>query len=287
MHFTRELCLRNPSLEEKHFKTYQHTTSNFLGQNHALADSGILCGKLMSRPSKADLMSAPRKRETRLPKGPREAAWKTKVNPSFVRFFREVIKPVADKIPQNEARSGRRLSRQVDCQGLEELITRLKREFGMPQEVRFEHLFGPSAVPEIQCLLPYLVGFLYFEDRPETLVAQDAMGNRQASYDLIKLNQKVTAMRYMEPIKPPKTDVFHRMAFMLGWKAGLWELKPRELASCFDEICPLHEVHDPDNLRKQRARAARAIAEFEEVFYTSGTNAQSDDGQGRNVDTQA
>jgi hypothetical protein len=231
----------------------------------------------MSRTPNADFMSAPRKRETRLSEGPREATWKIKVDPNFVRFFTQVMKPVVDKIPQNGTRSGRRVSRQAVRQAMEEFITRLKREFGMPPETQLEHIFGPSAVPEMQCLLPYWVGFLYFQERPETLVSQDAMADRRASYDLIKLHEKVTAMRYMEPIKPPKIDVLHWWAFVVGWKTGLQDLKGDELASCFDEICQLHKTHDPGALRKQRSRAARAIQKFEDVFYVSGTHPISND----------
>lgn len=149
----------------------------------------------------------------------------------------------------------------------------------MHQEIQFELVLGPSAVPEMQRLLWNYVGLLYFQERPEMLCLLDTIGDREGSYDLLRLREKVTALRYFEPITPPKIDVLHWMAFIIGWKAGLRELKPIELASCFDQICPFHETHDPDALRKQRGRAARAIRKFEDVFYISGSYPPSDDGQ--------
>lgn len=222
----------------------------------------------MSRTPNDDFMSTPNKRGTRLPEGPNEATWKTKVDPNFVRFFTQVMKPVTDKIPQNEARSGRRTFGQDVRQVLEEYITRLKREFGMPEEVKVEHLFGPHALPEMQQNLWTWTGFLFFQERPDTLFQRDAIGDRKGAHDFLRLHEKVTELRYFEPTTPPKIDVLHWMAFVLGWKAGLQELQPEELAQCFDEICPLHETHDADSLRKQRARAKRAIRKFEDIFYT-------------------
>jgi hypothetical protein len=254
-------------------------TSNSLGQRHALANSDILCGKLMSRTPNADFMSAERKRGTRLSKGPGETTWRTKVDANFLKLFTRVLKPLLTNVPSRGATFGRGMSQPMARQLMEGYIEGLKREFGMPQELQVEHLFGPHALPEMQQNLWTWTGFLFFQERPDTLLQLDAMGDREGSYDFLRLHEKVTALRHLEPTTPPKVDVLHWIAFVLGWKAGLQELHLEELAQCFDEICPLHNAHDPDNLRKQRARAAQAIQKFEEVFYTSATSAQPNDGK--------
>jgi hypothetical protein len=68
-------------------------------------------------------------------------------------------------------------------------------------------------------------------------------------------------LRCGKPIRPFKGNLEHQSMFESFWGFGLERLSPDELADFFDQFCPCaREGHDPDALKKHRARFARAIA---------------------------
>jgi hypothetical protein len=68
-------------------------------------------------------------------------------------------------------------------------------------------------------------------------------------------------IRCGKPIRPFKGNLEHQSMFESFWGFGIERLNPDELADFFDQFCPCaSEGHDPDALKKHRARFARSIA---------------------------
>ncbi len=64
------------------------------------------------------------------------------------------------------------------------------------------------------------------------------------------------------PIQRFKGDIEHSNMFETLWGFGLERLTSEELADFFDTYCPCgSEAHDPDALKKQRARFQKALSE--------------------------
>jgi hypothetical protein len=62
------------------------------------------------------------------------------------------------------------------------------------------------------------------------------------------------------PIPPFKGNLEHSNIFQLLWGFGAEKLTPEELADFFDSYCPCACAHDPDALKKLRARFQKALA---------------------------
>jgi hypothetical protein len=56
------------------------------------------------------------------------------------------------------------------------------------------------------------------------------------------------------PIQPFKNDIEHAAMFEIFWDFGMADLTPEELADFFDMYCPDGHNHEPDGLKRQRAR---------------------------------
>lgn len=68
-------------------------------------------------------------------------------------------------------------------------------------------------------------------------------------------------LRCGKPIRPFKGNLEHQGMFENFWGFGIERLSPEELADFFDQFCPCaNEGHEPDALKKHRARFARSIA---------------------------
>ncbi len=62
------------------------------------------------------------------------------------------------------------------------------------------------------------------------------------------------------PIRPFKGDIEHSTVFETLWGLGLERLTTEELTDFFDKYCPCGtEIHDPESLKKQRARFRKAL----------------------------
>ncbi|HEV2304367.1 MAG TPA: hypothetical protein VGR93_02515 [Candidatus Acidoferrales bacterium] len=67
------------------------------------------------------------------------------------------------------------------------------------------------------------------------------------------------------PLRPFKGDLDHQTMFEALWGFGIEKLSPEELADFFDSYCPCglgtdgSEVHDPDALKKQKARFQKIL----------------------------
>jgi hypothetical protein len=67
-------------------------------------------------------------------------------------------------------------------------------------------------------------------------------------------------LRCGKPIRPFKGNLEHQNMFDTFWGFGIERLSPEELADFFNQFCPCgSEGHDPDALKKHRARFKRSI----------------------------
>jgi hypothetical protein len=61
------------------------------------------------------------------------------------------------------------------------------------------------------------------------------------------------------PIQPFKGNPYHSEMLTIVWGLGIEKLTPEELAIFFDSFCPCGSEHDPDALKKQRARFQKSL----------------------------
>lgn len=70
----------------------------------------------------------------------------------------------------------------------------------------------------------------------------------------------IEQLRCGKPIRPFKGNLEHQSMFDSFWGFGVEQLSSEELADFFDWFCPCAcEGHDPDALKKHRARFKRSI----------------------------
>jgi hypothetical protein len=85
------------------------------------------------------------------------------------------------------------------------------------------------------------------------LIAEDAIGVRESSEQMQRIFQDCHHLRYGVEIQPPKGKMHHRVILDFGMGRGIENLTEEELASFFDDFCPIcKKMHDPDSLGEQR-----------------------------------
>jgi len=93
-----------------------------------------------------------------------------------------------------------------------------------------------------------------------TLVAEEKVGNFEAHNKVSRLRDDLWQLVYGRgPIEPFKGNSRHSEIMELGLNLGLAKLTDEELADCFDEFCRCGKDHDPDALKKQRARVRKQL----------------------------
>ncbi len=100
-------------------------------------------------------------------------------------------------------------------------------------------------------------------------------GDRQSTYDYLRLQIDRERVRYGDGLPPFKGNVDHRILMRRGLAYGLKEVTAEELAEFFDLFCPCgKDGHDASDLGKLRKRLLAEAAQAREAAipkYT-GTN---------------
>jgi len=90
------------------------------------------------------------------------------------------------------------------------------------------------------------------------LVKEEKAGNLEAHKKVQRVRDDYwRATHARQSLEPFKENPDHCELLELGWNLRLRRLSAEELADCFDELCPCGEVHDPDALKKLRARVRK------------------------------
>jgi hypothetical protein len=92
------------------------------------------------------------------------------------------------------------------------------------------------------------------------LAAEERAGNLEAHDKVHRLKDDLWRLLHGRgPIEPFKGNSRHSELMELGLNLGLDALTDEELADCFDEFCRCGKDHDPDALKKQRARVRKQL----------------------------
>ncbi len=101
-------------------------------------------------------------------------------------------------------------------------------------------------------------------DRHKVPLKHDLEGRRNKDWSstsrVLRTATDMEQLRCGKPIRPFKGNLEHQNMFENFWGFGIERLSPDELADFFDRFCPCAgEGHDPDALKKHRARFKRSI----------------------------
>jgi hypothetical protein len=192
-----------------------------------------------------------------------QKSWKEKVDPAFleiVRIYRDSLEALSGSGPNQIVRNAQKLRVQV-LQAREDLLKRYpKLQPGSPSNHITAASAGfPSQRDDLMGILEWLCWRRY--GRPLTaLVAEDRVGNPEAHNKVSRLRDDLWHLVHGRgPIEQFKGNSRHSEIMELGLNLGLAKLTAEELADCFDEFCRCGQVHDPDALKKQRARVRKQL----------------------------
>ena len=102
-------------------------------------------------------------------------------------------------------------------------------------------------------------------DRHKIPLKDDLEGRQNRDWDstnrVLRTVTDIEQLRCGKPIRPFKGNLEHQNMFENFWGFGIEKLSPEELTDFFNQFCPCDiEGHDPDTLKKHRARFKRSIA---------------------------
>ncbi len=212
-----------------------------------------------------------KRRRVRLSEGPSVPDWQSKVHPFFVKVSQQ--QKTINQLSRGsgeERKESQRLIRNPSAE-LKEEAERIGDEFrraGKPCTVSVLALFGvdPALGPEPEISHEnYMLAWIAWNRYRKTfkqLLEEDLAAVRQSSRRVLEVHRDYQRWRYGE-LQPEdmrfKTDLDHQALIICGWDFGIESLSPEELAACFDELCSCGKEHDPENMRKFRARLLRFL----------------------------
>jgi hypothetical protein len=151
---------------------------------------------------------------------------------------------------------------------LDERIGEIQRQYSgpvspAPNTFAAQTIFSKSAMESESDALG-VVEWLHWE-RHRVPMQPDAKAMHNRDWDASRRLQRT--MHDLEqlrcgkgPIQPFKVDMDHWSFFEVLWCSGIEGLTPDELAIFFDDFCPCcSEMHEPESLKKQRARFRKAL----------------------------
>jgi hypothetical protein len=213
------------------------------------------------------LSSAKVKRTPRVTAGPRpKGTWREKVHPFFIKaaeFNRKVVVLSRSDVAE-EREEGTRLSNERMAELLKEAASLYDvmrpagkiRHLGFLEALGIDDLPPGTHIPEPEYMFRWLCWFRFGKTLP-TLTRQYNSGDRRAVKQMNKLRLELDmwAIGEVDPNKLKfKTDLDHFTLITSGLGMGFENLRPDELADCFDELCPCRKPHFSENLSKLRAR---------------------------------
>jgi hypothetical protein len=203
-----------------------------------------------------DSLSSVKKRE-------RQKSWKEKVHPALpeiLLIYKDSQETLSGSGPNQLTQDAQKRRARV-LQTREDLLKRYPElQPGSPSN----HITAASArfTSQRDNLLGILEWLCWrrFGQPLATLVAEEKAGNLVAHDKVSRLRNELWHLVHGRgSIEPFKGNSRHSEIMELGLNLGLGALTDEELADCFDEFCRCGKEHDPDALKKQRARVRKQL----------------------------
>jgi len=193
----------------------------------------------------------------------RQKSWKEKVHPAFLEIVL-IYGDSQENLPGSGhnrlTQNGQKLSARVS-QAREDLLRRYPElQPGSPSN----HITAASARyssrrDNLTGILEWLCWRRYGQ-LLSALAAEEKAGNLEAHNKVHRLKDDLWQLLHKRgSIEPFKGNSRHSELMELGLNLGLDALTDEELADCFDEFCACGKDHDPDALKKQRARVRKQL----------------------------
>jgi hypothetical protein len=192
-----------------------------------------------------------------------QKSWKEKVHPAFLEillFYRDSQKNLPGSGPNQLSQNAQKLRARV-LQTREDLLKRYPElQPGSPSN----HITAASARflsrrDNLTGILEWLC-WRRFGQPLSALAAEEKAGNLEAHDKVHRLKDDFWRLLHGGgPIERFKGNSRHSEIMELGLNLGLAKLTDEELADCFDEFCRCGKDHDPDALKKQRARVRKQL----------------------------
>jgi hypothetical protein len=193
----------------------------------------------------------------------RQKSWKEKVHPAFLEIgliYRDSQENLPGSASNQLAQNAEKLRARVS-RTREALLKRYPElQPGSPSN----HITAASA--RFSSRRDNLTGILEwlcwrrFKQPLSALAAEEKAGNLEAHDKVHRLKDDLWRLLHGRgPIQPFKGNSRHSEIMELGLNLGLDTLTDEELADCFDEFCRCGKDHDPDALKKQRARVRKQL----------------------------
>jgi hypothetical protein len=197
--------------------------------------------------------------------------WREKVHPFFVRMLEYNNQVTKLRSSPNEAdqKEALRLTHEpppelaAEAERMHDAIPPSER----PQHDAYLSIYGVKDAPEGGTMSEGQValGWLAFNKFGKSiveLIEGDAAGDEKSSRQWMSVQRDFQAWRYgkLDINKMRfKFDSQHIQIMQAGLELGLRELTPDELADCSDDLCNCGKTHDPENMKKLRARVIKIM----------------------------
>jgi hypothetical protein len=193
----------------------------------------------------------------------RKKSWKEKVHPAFLeimRIYGDSQENLPHSRPNQLTQNGQKLPARV-LQTREDLLNRYPElQPGSPSNhITVASARFTSRRDNLMGILEWLC-WRRFGQPLTTLVTEEKAGNLEAHDKVSRLRNDLWHLVHGRgSIEPFKGNSRHSEIIELGLNLGLAKLTDEELADCFDECCGCGKDHDPDALKKQRARVRKQL----------------------------
>ncbi len=193
----------------------------------------------------------------------RQKPWKDKVHPAFM----EILLLYGDSQENLPGSGPSQLNQNGQKRRARVLQTRgdlLKRYPELQPGSPSNHITAASARfssgrDNLLAILEWLCWRRYGQPLT-TLLAEEKAGNLEAHNKVSRLRDDLWHLMHGQgSIESFKGSSHHSEIMELGLNLGLARLTAEELADCFDEFCKCGKDHDPDALKKQRARVRKQL----------------------------
>ncbi|MGB9403721.1 MAG: hypothetical protein WCA98_09275 [Candidatus Acidiferrales bacterium] len=202
---------------------------------------------------------------------PDTSAWRHKVHPFFLKTaeYQKNVTLLTRSGSTVDREEADRLSREIPPelnQEADSLYDEMKaagtlRHSSILKIFGAENLSPGSVISKNEYMIHWLCWFRYGKTF-EQLKAEHEAGNFKAAKQFHALGLEFDKWKLgrLDPNTLKfKIDQDHFDLMAHGLDLGLENLSPQDLANCFDELCPCGRPHDPENLRKLRARIVKTF----------------------------
>jgi hypothetical protein len=193
----------------------------------------------------------------------RQKSWKEKVHPAFLEIllvYRDSQENLPGSGPNQLTQNAQKLRARV-LQTREDILKRYPElQPGSPSNhITVASARFTSQRDNLMGILEWLCWRRYKQPL-SALAAEEKAGNLEAHKKVHRLKDDLWRLLHKRGlIEPFKGNSRHSELMELGLNLGLDTLTDEELADCFDEFCKCGKDHDPDALKKQRARVRKQL----------------------------